>query len=114
MTMAVFTFIPDQPLTQPKRARVRSVSFGDGYSQDYQDGINNIDETLNLSFTLRQKTEIDAIDAFLTDKAGYVVFDFTGPSGVTKQYTCQEWTPVYNHDGNCSLTCTFKRKYVAA
>jgi phage-related protein len=109
--MATFTWVPDRGVTRNIEMRVNEVSFGDGYSQRTDDGINPMNVDVPLSFTLRTKDEINSIDDFLVDKAGSQSFDWTNPRGQNFKYICKSWAPTYNHDGDCSLTCTFKRVY---
>lgn len=109
--MADFTWVPDQGVPRQRKARVNATQFGDGYVQRSADGINNVTEQVPLTFTLRTIATINAIDDFLESKFGVSSFTWTNPRGQTYRYTCDEWTPVYNHDGNCSLTCTFKRVF---
>jgi phage-related protein len=108
-----FTWTPDRGLTRNVEARVNSITFGDGYEQRVGDGINTLNESVPLSFTLRTKTEINAIEDFFAARAGIENFDWTNPRGQTLKYTCKAWSPVYNHDGDCSLTCVLKRDFGA-
>ena len=39
---------PDRTLTRNNKPRVLKIQFGDGYEQRLQDGINNINQILNL------------------------------------------------------------------
>lgn len=108
-----FIWIPDQGVTRNIEARVNSIKFGDGYEQRVGDGINVLNEDVPLSFTLRPKAEINAIDDFLAARYGVENFDWTNPRGETFKYVCKSWSPSYSHDGNCSLTCVFKKDYGA-
>lgn len=87
------------------------MSFGDGYEQRVADGINTLKEEWSANFSLRTRTEIDAIDSFLTARNGVESFDWTTPKGVTRKFVCKTWTPVYMYDGNCSLSANFKQVY---
>lgn len=101
---------PDQGASKTPRVRVRANAFGDGYEQRVGDGINSIMEDWNLSFTLRTKTVVLAIDAFLKSQAGVLAFDWVTPEGNTKKFICKEWTAAYIHDGDCSLTAKFEQR----
>ena len=110
--MPAFTWTPDHDLKVDTTARVRKIAFGDGYSAREAKGINSLDETLPLSFTLRTNTEIEEIIAFREARNGVEAFTYTPPgkSGVRK-YTCSKWSKSYNHDLDVSLSCTFEREY---
>lgn len=108
--MATFNqAIPDQGASLSKTPRVAKSPFGDGYMQRAQDGINNIDEVWNLTFSLRTKTVIQSIDTFLASHGGAVAFDWTTPNGNTLKFICEEWSASYYHDGNAEMRCTFKQ-----
>lgn len=78
--------------------RVLSNSFGDGYSQDVKDGLNNVVEIWDLVWTGITLTQASNIIAQLNSFGG-TTFDWTNPHGVLKKYTCTEVTdalPTYN------------------
>lgn len=109
--MATFTWTPDQGVSPSVETRVNSVMFGDGYEQRVADGINTIKETWEVSFTLRTKTEILAIDSFLRAQGGVLNFDWTTPAGAAKKFVCKRWSPTFYHDGNASLSATFEEDF---
>lgn len=111
MTIEVFTWLPDQGATKSVTTRTNSLQYGDGYEQSVGDGMNTVIESWTLNFTLRPRTEIDAIDAFLTAKGGVERFDWATPQGLTKRFKCVAWTPAYNHDGDAALSCVFEQKF---
>lgn len=108
--MAVFTWTPDQGVTKEVSPRIRTIKFGNGYSQDVVDGANPIEETWPLVFSLRAKAEILAIDTFLTDNIG-LSFTWMTPEGLTKKFVCRKWSANYIHDGDNSLAATFELVY---
>lgn len=110
--MAVFDIsIPDRGPARSMEARDNAIAFGDGYEQRSGDGINGVREEWDLNFTLRTKTEVEAIVAFLAARKGVESFDWTTPVGQLKRFTCKKWTPIYNHDGDASLSCTFRQVF---
>lgn len=111
--MPTFTWTPDRGASKDTTTRVNSASFGDGYTQRVGDGLNNVKEMWSLSFTLRTKIEINAIDDFLIARKGYENFDWTNPRGVSKKYVCSRWSPTYNHDGDCSISMSFEEDFEA-
>lgn len=107
--MAVFNLaLPDYGVAKRSKPRVNRIRFGDGYSQRSTDGINANMPIWSLAFTLRTRALIDSIDAFLAARGGVEAFDWTNPSGALVKVICEEWQPVYNHDGDASLTCAFE------
>ncbi len=109
--MATFTFTPDQGATRDVKARVEKTPFGDGYVQSLPEGANSLVESWKLSFTLRRKGEIQAIDLFLRNHLGATKFTWTTPHGDTYEFVCENWSMAYNHDYDCSLSATFEQRY---
>lgn len=111
--MADFNWVPDRGVGQTFEAKVDTASFGDGYEQRAAKGLNNVVETVGVSFTLRTRAEIDAIDAFLRARRGVTNFTFSVAGAAERRYTCASWSPNYEHDGDCSLSAEFKRDFNA-
>jgi phage-related protein len=109
--MATFTFIPDQGVSPEYKARVNKAQFGDGYAQSVGEGINTVLQTWKLSFTLRRKTEVQAIIQFLADHYGAVKFTWTTPLGETLSFVCDQWSASGNHDLDWSVSATFEQRY---
>lgn len=110
---------PDKNLRKTTKPRVLKVSFGDGYEQRIQDGINNLNETYAISFNNRPKQEIDDIVDFLDTKAGVTAFNFTipDPDGVggetTIKVVCEDYNQTYFNNDINSCSATFRRVYEA-
>lgn len=109
--MAVFTYIPDQGATREVKARVEKTPFGDGYAQSLAEGANNLVETWKISFTLKRRGEIQAIDNFLKQHLGATKFTWTTPHGDTLEFVCESWSTSYNHEYDNSLSATFEQRY---
>lgn len=110
--MATYTHAaPDAGALREVTARTRAIKFGDGYEQRTPDGLNNVVEKWSLSWTVRTKATIDAIDDFLASQAGSLWFYWTTPRGQTKKFKCPTWTPVYNNDSDCSMTAVFEQVF---
>lgn len=78
--MATFTYMPDWGATPELTPRVRSVAFGDGYSQDAPDGLNTILPVWKLTFSKRTQAEAQAIYSWLiAQNAHYTRFDWAAP-----------------------------------
>jgi phage-related protein len=102
---------PDAGATKSVEPRVLAIKFGDGYSQEMADGINNIVETWSISFSNRTRTVIQAVDDMFESLGGHSPFQWTTPEGKTKKFKCPKWSPSYNHDTDCSLSATFVQHY---
>jgi phage-related protein len=109
--MAEFTHIPDQGAAMRPKLAVNEAVFGDGYSQRVADGINNVKQIWDLAFTLRPRTQIDAIDTFLSSHKGVSSFDWETPKGDMLRFICKTYSTSYNHDHNCSATATFEQVF---
>ncbi len=110
---------PDRTLKRDIKPRVLKLSFGDGYEQRAVNGINNIDETYDVSFRLRKKEEIDAIIATFTAKAGVSSFLFTIPdenatgNELSIKVVCDDFSQTYDYDDFYSCNAKLRRVYEA-
>lgn len=120
---------PDKGYTRQTQPRVLTAQFGDGYSQRLIDGINPLQETINVSFKTREKAEIDHIISFFESKGGVTSFTFTvdqqyysspGTSTETDvtssdelalKVICSAWNKTHNYGDYWSATATFVRVY---
>lgn len=100
----------DPGLADTKKVNMRSFQYGDGYSQEVADGINNVSSTFSLNFTNRTQVTIQAIDDFLIAQAG-APFTWVTPRGATIRVKCKQWTPNYQITTSCSLTATFNQTF---
>jgi phage-related protein len=89
--MSEFTWQPAYNANVTKAPRVKTAVFGDGYQQRAADGINQILQAWQLSFQL-SKTDIDAIDTFLSTKNGVTSFTWTPGTGSEIKVVCREWS----------------------
>lgn len=89
--MSDFNYQPAYNVSVAKTPRVKTANFGDGYQQRIADGINTQPQQWSLSFQL-SKSDIDAIDAFLTVRNGVSSFTWT-PSGLSEvKVICRDWS----------------------
>jgi phage-related protein len=68
---------PDKQLSRTNTPRTFTISFGDGYEQRLQNGINNLNQEISVSFKTRPKAEIDDLVAFFESLAGVTNLDLT-------------------------------------
>lgn len=110
--MSEFTWMPDRGFTTETAPRVRTAKFGDGYSQRVADGINNLDQTWNLTFNSRSLEDADAIEAFLVSKEGAISFTWTPPGTVTEYWViCPKWSLVYESEFSRNISVSFEKVY---
>ena len=120
---------PDKGYTRQTTPRVLLAQFGDGYSQRLIDGINPLAETISVSFSTRDKGEIDHIISFFESKGGVSSFTFNvnqqyySSPGVTSEtdvtstdqlalkVICSSWNKTHNFGDYWSATATFVRVY---
>lgn len=108
---------PDRGLNIKNNPRVRLATFGDGYEQRLQDGINSLKQEFQVSFINREAEEADDIVAFFEDKAGVTAFDFTIPdsnesgSELTIKVVCPDWSQVFTNKIGYGVTAKFRRVY---
>lgn len=101
---------PDHGATLTLEPRVRSTNFGDGYNQEIPDGINDLAEKWDLSFSNRQKSIIDSMDLFFRENRG-IAFDWMNPDGIIIKVKCKSWSKTVNHSMDASMTTTFVQDF---
>ena len=109
--------VPDKQLSRSTTPKVKIATFGDGYEQRLQDGINSLGEIYSVSFVTRTKEDIDDIVYFFNTKRGVVSFDFTIPDSnsvggeATIKVVCDNYSQKYDYDEFYSCTANFRRVY---
>lgn len=89
---------------------VLSAQFGDGYSQEAADGINNKVQSWPLTFT-GTKVEMQTIVDFFDAHAGWKGFYWTPPLGVQGIYKVTAYSPSPIGGPMYSVTATFEQKF---
>lgn len=111
--------VPDKGQKRNNKPRVFIANFGDGYEQRIANGINSLDQTIDVSFTTRPKADIDDIVAFFESKGGVTNFSFTmsdsnaGGSEETIKVVCDTWDQTWVYDDYYTLNAQFRRVYEA-
>jgi|TARA_R100000479_G_C6341826_1_gene185629 phage-related protein len=106
----------DKGFTRQSKPKIHMMDFGDGYSQRIADGINNLQQTMQVSFSTRPKAEIDDLVAFFESLGGVNKFEMTiddTNGNETIKVLCQEWSQTWAFDNFYSLQATFIRCYEA-
>lgn len=108
--MTTFTWDP-QTATKKVEPKVSRAAFGDGYEQRVAQGINSVSAEWSLTF-IAEISEVDAIDSFLTARAGIEAFLWTDPRGNTISVVCESWAAVPAQGLRSSgLSATFKQVF---
>jgi len=108
----IFNFTPSKGITKQSKPVVTTNKFGSGYSQRVSYGINNRDESWDLSFINVTVPQAKNITDFLEAEDGVSYFLFT-PPGETTQYKviCQDWSVEYTSHISRTIKATFVRVY---
>ena len=106
----------DKGFTRQSTPKIHTMDFGDGYTQRITDGINNLQQTMQVSFSTRPKAEIDDLVAFFESLGGVNKFEMTiddSNGNETIKVLCQQWSQTWAFDNFYSLSATFQRCYEA-
>ena len=93
MSLPVFAppYPPSSTEDQPE-VKILKADFGDGYSQDGADGINNVRSVFRLQWSVLTPDQADEIVAFFKARKGYERFWYTpSDSSVAVKVSCPEW-----------------------
>lgn len=88
----------------------KKAQFGDGFSQEAPDGINN-DVQLWSVIVNGYTHELAPVMEFIRAKAGGESFFWTPPLGVQGYYRCKKYSPVPQGSGLYTLTLEFQQVY---
>ena len=106
----------DKGFSRSNQPTIHSITFGDGFEQRVANGINNLQQTMNVSFSTRPKAEIDDIVAFFESLGGVSKFQMTiddSNANETIKVVCKSWQQTWDYDNFYSLSATFERVYEA-
>lgn len=110
MTVQTFAWRPLAGAQGNVSLRTRSAQFGDGYSQDVPDGLNNKVQSWPLQFSGRKAT-IQAIQDFLDDHAGARAFYWTPPLGKQALFLVKQYSPMAGRGGIYTISATFEQAF---
>lgn len=110
--MADFTWVPDDGVSVGETFSGYTVKFGDGYTQDAGEGINDRVRSVSVSFN-RPYTEVAAIAAFLRPLGGSGRFTWTppGPGQTAGQFVCKGYSVRSRSGENATLTAVFEERF---
>lgn len=92
--------------------RVRSVSFGDGYSLRSPDGLNTIALKASVNWRARTQAEMAQLAGFFDAHGGASWFWWTPPGrGSASKFICPSysWTPVRDAPGRYDIDAEFQQ-----
>lgn len=111
IVVEIFSWCPRKNPRGDVRFRALKAQFGDGYSQEAEDGINSRTETWPLEF-IGTESEILPIKAFLDRHGTWKGFLWTPPMGQQAVFLMEQgYSPVPIGGGWFTLTVTFKQKF---
>jgi|TARA_Y100000289_G_scaffold64717_1_gene77042 phage-related protein len=112
----------DKGFQRTSSPQIHVLSFGDGYEHRSVNGINNLAQTMSVTFSNRPKAEIDALVDFFEDLNGVTKFRMTidkdsagSDSNATEtiKVVCKSWNQTWAYDNFYTLSATFERVYEA-
>lgn len=93
--MALNTFNPSvkpSPGTNRKPAvKIKTAEFGDGYTQEFRDGLNHIRLTVTLKWDGLLETQGKEFDDFFRAQGGDTPFYYTLIQDVQRKWVCRDW-----------------------
>lgn len=106
-----FFWKPSLGLNVNQKPRLNQIALGAGYTQTFNDGINESLLTLDLNFNNRSDSEARAILHFLEQHYGCIPFNFIPPApyNTEQNFVCQEWSHTYNYKNNHSISAKFEQ-----
>lgn len=105
-----FKWKPSLGLSFNQKPRVKRMSMGKGYTQVYNDGINESLLNFEVKFKNRDDAECRAILHFLEQHKGSIPFEFKPPAPYDKDrsFVCQRWSHNYVYKNNHTITAKFE------
>lgn len=106
----ILTFPVESGVQGTIELRTVSVKFGEGYQQDWGDGMNVPEDTWPVS-AAGPVTDLQFLIDFLEAHAGYISFYWTPPHRTQGRYLCKQYQVTNLHGDEVRVTATFKRAY---
>ena len=108
--MATFPSInPTYGSSKRSKPTVRTVQFGDGYSQRTRYGLNTDLKTWTLTFEVGE-ADADTIESFLEARGGAEHFDWSPPDETeTYKWICQDWSKSISYLNRATISATFQQ-----
>lgn len=109
--MATFTWPVSYSSSKSVQPRLKQVQFGDGYSQESPDGLNNQAEQWSVSMQNLDATVFAQIESFFKSHKGYIAFDWTTPDGLQARFKCRSWRFSHPSYGIRTGNATFEQVF---
>jgi phage-related protein len=103
---------PYAPTTSPNTPEVKilSAEFGDGYTQEAGDGINNIRDVVRLKWNVLTPIQAQEIENFMRRHKGYIPFYYRlSDSPSVQKWTCKEWDR--DRGSPNTFSCTLRQSF---
>lgn len=112
MPVLTFTHVPSKGIKRTTKPRVTTISFGDGYTQRTQRGLNPFDETFTVPFINVENATAITIISFFESHLGYKPFRWTPPGEVTEiLVACTDWDVSTDNHITKNINANFSRVY---
>jgi len=115
MTFLKNGWCPDLPARKKVKPRMKVARFGDGYEQDTLDGINAINTDWDVTYKMRPRSEILAMESFLRNNAGSMIQFYDYDDDKTYSVRYDEWNIEWNYNSSRqyvgSLSIKFRRAF---
>jgi len=111
--MAAFPSITPAYNSQKRsRPSVRTVQFGDGYSQRIVWGENQNPKVWNLDFRNISEADADTIETFLDARGGQESFEWVPPGeGSSSDWICLSWSKSIPYVNRATIRATFMQVF---
>lgn len=107
-----FIWTPDFGAAKASKPTITPVKFGDGYEQRAAAGLNTNPKSWNLTFSKRDISEADSIEAFLDALGGIDSFDWAPPrASATIKVVCREWSRTADNAAMDTVTAKFEQVF---
>lgn len=111
--MSLPTFSPPYPPTVSENTpevKILEAEFGDGYSQETGDGLNNVRSVVRLTWEVLTPAEAKSILDFFKEQRGYGRFWYQLSDDATPtKWSCKEWS--HTRGTPNTVTATFRQQF---
>ena len=90
--------------------RTLKIPFGEGYSQEAEDGLNNDVQKWTVTYS-EYKAKVATVLAFVRAHKGAIPFFWTPPMGVVGYYKCKSYKQVDQGGGYWDLVMEFEQGF---
>ena len=103
---------PDFGAVRSSGFKTRVVQMGDGYEQRVNFGLNQDPKQWSLSWTAKDNSDADKIEAFFEARAGTEAFDWTPLDDSTSyKWVCDQWNRTHTYSNVNTITANFREVF---